>query len=65
MEFQVNDMSCGHCVRSITQAVQALDQAAHVEVDLERKRVTVQTTATSAAVSHALFDAGYTPVALA
>ncbi|WP_322980177.1 heavy-metal-associated domain-containing protein [Pseudomonas sp. C11] len=32
--FKVSGMSCGHCVRAITQAIKALDASAEVEVDL-------------------------------
>ena len=34
--FQIPAMSCGHCVRSITEAVQATDPAAQVQADLAR-----------------------------
>ena len=39
--FKVQGMSCGHCVRAITQAVQARDQAAEVQVDLAAGEVRV------------------------
>ncbi len=39
--FEVQGISCGHCVRSITQAVQALDPAAQVRVDIPSGRVEV------------------------
>lgn len=32
--LKVSGLSCGHCVRAITQAVQAGDAAAEVQVDL-------------------------------
>ena len=32
--FQVSGMTCGHCVRAVTQAIEALDPAARVNVDL-------------------------------
>lgn len=32
--FKVQGMTCGHCVRAITHAVQAKDSAADVQVDL-------------------------------
>jgi len=37
--FEVNDMTCGHCVSSITRAVKALDPAAKVQIDLAAHRV--------------------------
>lgn len=60
--FTVNDMSCGHCVRSITQAVQAQDPAAQVVVDLPRHRVDVASAALDAErIRAAIAEAGYTP----
>ena len=29
-QFKVSGMSCGHCVRAVTQAIKALDPAAQV-----------------------------------
>jgi len=59
MKFNVPDMSCGHCVATITKAVKALDPAADVTADLVGKTVTVETAAPAAAVARALDDAGY------
>ena len=61
--FEVSDMSCGHCVSSITQAVKQTDQAAQVRVDLATHRVEIESSATSAeAFGDAIREAGYTPV---
>jgi copper chaperone len=38
-ELQVAGMTCGHCVRAVTLAIQKRDPAAKVEVDLEAGRV--------------------------
>jgi copper chaperone len=63
LDFLVNDMSCGHCVAAITRAVKAIDDAARVEVDLQRKRVRVEPASADAqAVMAAIAEAGYTPV---
>ena len=60
--FQVNDMTCGHCVRAITQAIQAVDPAAAVSVDLAQHRVTVVSAQADAGqLSAAIAQAGYTP----
>jgi len=61
-EFQVDGMSCGHCVNVVTQAVHALDPAAQVDVDLASKHVRIQSDVDTAVLSQALQDAGYTPV---
>ena len=59
MEFNVPDISCGHCVRAVTEAVKLADPDAQVSVDLESKKVTVQTTQERDVVAAALADAGY------
>ena len=59
MEFNVPDMSCGHCAGVITKTVKALDANASVNVDLTAKKVTVQTTQDRATVAAALAEAGY------
>lgn len=61
IEFIVPAISCGHCVKSVTQAVKALDASAQVDVDLPTHRVRVQTALDASKVSAALADAGYPP----
>lgn len=64
--FEVNDMTCGHCVSAITKAVAVVDPAAKLQVDLAAHRVQIESTASSADVlSDAIKVAGYTPVAVA
>jgi len=58
-ELQVEGMSCGGCVRSVTRTVQAIDRNAKVEVDLQSKKVRVDTSADLEAVKSAISDAGY------
>ena len=59
MKFNVPDMTCGHCVATVTRAVKALDPAAEVKADLAGKTVTVQTSVPAVAVARALDAAGY------
>jgi copper chaperone len=61
MEFEVQDMTCGHCASRITKAVQNLDASAQIEVDIGRKRVNVTSAAAPDALRHAISEAGYTP----
>jgi copper chaperone len=58
-ELQVEGMSCGGCVRSVTRSVQAVDGNAKVDVDLASKKVRVETQASLDAVKSAISDAGY------
>ena len=61
--FEVQDMTCGHCVGTITKALQAADRDATVQVDLAAHRVRVEpATASADELAEAIRDAGYTPV---
>lgn len=63
--FHVPDMSCQHCVQSITRAIQAKDANAQVSTDLAQHHVTVSNSQLDAAALLALItEAGYTPTAL-
>ncbi|MCP1474291.1 copper chaperone [Pseudomonas sp. EB276 TE3739] len=57
--FNVQGMSCGHCVKAITQAVQALDPAASVRVDLAAKEVGVESALNADQVIAAIREEGY------
>ncbi len=39
--FDVPNMSCSHCVGTITRAIAAADPTAKVTADLEHRRITV------------------------
>jgi len=39
--IQVEGMTCGHCVETVTQAVNSLDGISQVLVDLDKKQVSV------------------------
>lgn len=58
-ELQVEGMSCGGCVRSVTKSVQTVDGNAKVEVDLASKTVRVDTLASLDSVKSAIAEAGY------
>ncbi|MET3513527.1 copper chaperone [Pseudacidovorax sp. 1753] len=53
-------MSCQHCVRAVTQAVQDVDPDAEVRIDLPAGRVEVQSAEAPAALQDAIREAGYT-----
>ena len=61
--FEVNDMTCGHCIKAITDAVKAADSGADVKIDLTRHRVEIEpASADAAALASVIREAGYTPV---
>lgn len=57
--FQVTGMTCGHCVRAVTQAIEALDPAARVTVDLTAGTVTTESVAPPERVADAIRAEGY------
>ena len=59
MDFKVNGMTCGGCVRAVTNAIRNVDPDASLEVDLAGKRVSVQSKAEAASIEAAITDAGY------
>jgi len=61
IEFQVDAMSCGHCVQAVTKALKAADPQAAVVVDLAAHRVQVESQKDRAALAAALTEAGYPP----
>lgn len=60
-EFHLPDMSCGHCVATVTETVKQLDPAATLEFDREARRVTVDSAVDPGALAAALTEAGYPP----
>lgn len=61
--FRVEDMTCGRCASAITRALQAVDAAADVQVDVASRLVHVRSAeADAAALAAAISDAGYRPV---
>ena len=57
--FQVQGMSCGHCVGAVTQAVRSIDPQAEVTVDLASGKVDVQSQQDHGAIARAIEEEGY------
>ena len=63
--FEVKDMTCGHCVSTVTKAVNEVDRSARVQIDLAAHRVEIESGSVDAkALGEAIREAGYTPVVL-
>jgi copper chaperone len=58
VEFTVPGMTCGHCVKTITAAVQNAVPGARVATDLQTHRVTVEGAGAEQARA-AIEEAGY------
>lgn len=58
--FNVPNMTCGHCIKTITQAVRSIDPDAQVLAHLATHTIGVTSTADVASLSAAIAAAGYT-----
>jgi len=59
--FEVQDMTCGHCVARISRAIQAVDADAKLAIDLASNAVIVDGGDSRSPYEAAIRDAGYTP----
>jgi len=59
----VPDMTCGHCVKTITRAVQQADPQARVRASTEKRQVSIDSAVDIAILEAAIRAAGYTPAA--
>jgi len=64
IRFQVDDMTCGHCVKTITNAIEQALSGTHVAADPESHIVTITGTTDKAKIAQIITDEGYTPQAL-
>ena len=62
--FHIPDMSCGHCKATVEKAIKLLDPEAHINFDMEARRVALDSAMDAEKVRAALSEAGYpaTPV---
>ncbi len=58
-KFTVADMTCNHCVATVTKALNAALPGAMVQIDLPKHAV--QVAGNAAIAAQAIRDAGYTP----
>ena len=59
MRFQIPDMSCGGCARSVTRAIESVDANARIAIDQASREVEGSTDLPSHRIVAALADAGY------
>ena len=59
IDFKVQGMTCGGCVRGVTNALHRVDADAIVNVDLPSKRVSVNSTADVQQLKQAIEKAGF------
>jgi copper chaperone len=59
IELTLPDMTCGHCVRTVTATVQKVDAAARLQIDLPTHKVQIESDQAPEAFKTALADEGY------
>ena len=62
--FKVEDMTCGHCVKTITNAIKEKYPSADVNIELDKHLVKVKGVADKASLADIMKEEGYTPQAL-
>ncbi|PVY87470.1 copper chaperone [Acidovorax sp. 99] len=60
-EFQLPNMTCGHCAGMVNQTLQMADPDCKVQVDMSKRLVTVQSAEDRLTLAEALTEAGYPP----
>ncbi|KTB74331.1 MULTISPECIES: heavy-metal-associated domain-containing protein [Pseudomonas] len=57
--FNVQGMTCGHCVRAVIQAIKNDDPGADVQVELASKQVKVQSSLSPEQIVRLISEEGY------
>lgn len=57
--FDVKGMTCGHCVKAVTNAVHEVDAQARVDVDLSSGTVRIESKQPQDSLQRAIENAGY------
>jgi len=57
--FTVTGMTCGHCEKAVTQALQQVDPQAQVVIDRSQNSVQVQSNQPRQALAAAITEEGY------
>lgn len=59
MEFHVEDMTCGACVRRIVKAIQSLDEDAEIIADPPSRKLKVESMLSDKELRAKLAEVGY------
>ncbi len=59
MKYQIENMTCGGCVRTVTKAIQTVDISAEIITDPARRSVEIVSTKPAELFAKALDEAGF------
>jgi copper chaperone CopZ len=57
--FNLPDMSCGHCEKTVRKTIATVDPDAQVAVDLATRTIRIESSADAGAIADALKAQGY------
>lgn len=58
-ELTLPTMTCGHCVKTVTETVRGVDPQAKIDIDLPQHTVSITSTLTRETFEQALRASGY------
>jgi len=61
IELTLPTMTCGHCVKTVTETVHRVDAGARVAIDLPSHKVQIESPQPAQAFASALAEEGYAP----
>lgn len=61
--FTVTGMTCGHCEKAVTRAIQEADSQAQVKIDRSQNKVEVESTQARETLAKAIAEEGYSVTA--
>lgn len=61
--FNIPDMTCGHCVQTITDAIKVRFPEAQVEADVSTHMLRIEGAEDQAVIEDLIKEEGYTPTA--
>lgn len=61
IELNIPAIHCGGCAKTVTRLVGEIDPAARVDIDVESRRVSIETDASRDAIVARLAEAGFEP----
>lgn len=61
IELTLPTMTCGHCVRTVTATVQAVDPEAKLQIDLATHKLQIESRLPTESFVAALSEEGYAP----
>ncbi|MBZ8142417.1 heavy metal transporter [Rubrivivax gelatinosus] len=61
IELTLPTMTCGHCVKTVTETVHAVDPAAAVTIDLPTHALRIESSEPAARFAAALTEEGFAP----